>query len=185
MRAAITPEGEVAGDVIVVAAGAWSPVLTRTIGLDLPIEPSRGQIVVTEPLPPLIRCTIKSTHHIYVRPTRRGNHVIGSISERVGFNKRLTPDRLNAYVKEGAHLVPSLNNVRVLRAWSGLRPLTADGQPILGEIEGYEGLIVAAGHSRTGVTFSASTSKMVADLITTGSAGYPLEPFSARRFTAA
>lgn len=184
VRAAVTPVGEVTGDWLVVAAGAWSPGLTRTIGLDLPVEPSRGQIVVTEPAP-LHRTTIKDTGHIYVCPTERGNYVIGSMTEKVGFNKGLTPDRLREYVREAAELVPALRQVGIARAWAGLRPLSPDNLPFLGPVDGYEGLVLATGHSRTGILMSAVTSKIVADVITTGAAGFPLEPFSATRFAGA
>ncbi len=182
VRAALTREGEVAGDLVVVAAGAWSPSLTRTIGLDLPIEPSRGQIVVTEPLPSLTRAVVKDTGHIYLCPTERGNYVIGSMTEKVGFNKQLTAHRLRDYVSEGAALVPALAGARVLRAWAGLRPLSPDNTALLGPVEGYEGLVLATGHSRLGILLSAVTSKIVADLITTGRADFPLESFNPLRF---
>lgn len=184
VRAAVTRDGEIAGDLVVVAAGAWSPALTRSIGLNLPIEPSRGQILVTEPMAPLSRRTIKNTGHIYICPTIRGNSVIGSMTEKVGFNKQLTPEKLREYLSEAAELMPSLRGVRILRAWAGLRPLTADNLPFLGPVSGYEGLILAAGHSRLGILLSAATSKIVADFITTGTASFPMEPFSATRFAA-
>ena len=184
VRSALTRDGEVAGDFVVVAAGAWSPLLTRTVGLDLPVEPSRGQIVVTEPAR-LTGRVIKNTGHIYVCPTARGNYVIGSMTERVGFDKGLTADRLRDYVSEAADLVPSLRSVRVLRAWAGLRPLSPDNLPFLGPVPGIDGLILAAGHSRLGILLAAATSKMVADLVTTGAADFPLEPFSATRFAPA
>jgi len=181
---AVTSEGEVAGDILVVAAGAWTPMLTRTVGLDLPIEPSRGQILVTQPQGPMIRTIVRDAGHMYVNPTARGNYVIGSMTERVGFDKRLTRARLRDYVAEAANLVPAVAGMRIARAWTGLRPLTPDSQPILGKVEGYDGLILAAGHSRTGICFSAITGKMLANLITTGDAGYPMDAFSIERLAA-
>jgi glycine oxidase ThiO len=181
---AVTRNGEIAGDLVVVAAGAWSPSLTQSVGLELPIEPSRGQILVTEPMAPLSRSTIKNTGHIYICPTKRGNSVIGSMTEKVGFNKQLTPEKLREYLAEAAELMPSLRDVRILRAWAGLRPLTADNLPFLGPVPGYEGLILAAGHSRLGILLSAATSKIVADFITTGTTSFPMDPFSTTRFAA-
>lgn len=185
VRAAVTADGEVAGDILVVAAGAWTPLLTRTVGLDLPIEPSRGQILITQPVPAITRTIVRDTGHIYVNPTDRGNYALGSMTEKVGFNKELTPQKLREYLGEAAELVPSLSDVRITRAWAGLRPLTADSQPFIGHVEGYEGLVVAAGHSRTGICFSAVTGKMVADLITSGDAGHPLDLFDLKRFSPA
>ncbi len=185
VRAAVTRDGEVAGDFVVIAAGAWSPILARTIGLELPVEPSRGQIVVTEPLPRLTTATIKDTGHIYVRRTGRGNYVIGSMTEKVGFDKRVTLEKLREYVSAGCELVPALKHARMMRAWAGLRPLSADGQPILGPVDGYDGLVLATGHSRTGVFLSGVTGKAVANLITTGQAGFPIDPFKFSRFAGA
>ena len=182
MSAALTHDGEVAGDVVVMAAGAWSPLITRTIGLDLPVEPSRGQILITEPVPPIIRRTVKNTGHIYILPTARGNYVIGSMTERMGFNKQLTPERLREYVQEAIDLVPELEKARMMRSWAGLRPLSPDNQPLLGEVDGYSGLILATGHSRLGILTSAVSGKMVADLVTTGKTDFPLEPFRPGRF---
>ncbi len=181
VRGALTSCGEFAGDVVVVAAGAWSPALLRTVGMDLPVEPSRGQIVATEPLPVITRRIVRDTGHIYVRRTARGNYVIGSLTERVGFDKSLTPEKLRDYVKEGATLIPALRDVKVLRAWAGLRPLSPDNLPFLGPMPGYDGLVLATGHSRTGVGFSAVTGRMVADQIATGKTAFPMEPFSVTR----
>ena len=182
VRAAVTSAGEVAGDVVLVATGAWSPQLARTIGLDLPVEPSRGQIVVTEPLPAVTRTVVKDTGHIYVCPTRRGNYVIGSMTEKVGFNKSLTAEKVREYVAEGAALVPALRRAKVLRAWAGLRPLSPDNTAILGPVEGYDGLALSTGHSRLGILLSAFTAKLVSDWITTGKTDFPLAPFSLARF---
>ncbi len=182
VRTAVTRDGEVAGDLVVVAAGAWSPALTRTVGLELPVEPSRGQIIVTEPLPTPIRASVRDTGHTYVCPTERGNCVIGSVTERVGFDKQLTANRLRDYAREGAALVPALTGARVMRAWAGLRPLSPDNMALLGPVEGYEGLVLATGHSRLGILLSAVTCKMVADLITTGESDFPMEAFNPLRF---
>ncbi len=180
--AAVTRDGEVAGDLVIMAAGAWTPLLTRTIGLDVPIEPSRGQLLITEPRQELTSLTVKNTGHIYLCPTIRGNRVIGSMTEKVGFNKRLTPEKLSEYLREAQELVPALGQAKILRSWAGLRPLSPDNLALLGPVPGYEGLIMASGHSRLGILYSAVTSKMVADLITTGHADFPLEPFNPLRF---
>ncbi len=182
VTAAVTRDGEVAGDVIVLAAGAWSPQLARTIGIDIPIEPSRGQILVTEAQGPLSRTIVKDTGHIYICPTARGNYAIGSMTEKAGFNKQVTPAKLQEYLREGARLLPALKGVRIIRSWAGLRPLSPDNMAILGPVEGYEGIVMAAGHSRLGILLSAVTSKIVSDLIVKGSADLPLEKFSASRF---
>jgi glycine oxidase ThiO len=185
VRAATTRDGEVAGDVIVMAAGAWSPMLTRTIGLDIPVEPSRGQILITEPLPPITRRAVKNTGHIYLLPTGRGNYVIGSMTERVGFNKQVTPDRLREYLEEGVELLPALKGVRIMRTWAGLRPLSPDNQPLLGEVAGCDGLILATGHSRLGILTAAASARIVADLVVRGETDLPLDPFRLDRFAAA
>lgn len=183
VRAALTRDGEVAGDVIVVAAGAWSPLLTRTIGLEIPVEPSRGQVLITEPLPPITRCIVKNTGHIYLVPMARGNYLIGSMTERVGFDKQVTPERLRDYAAEAGSLVPAMREAKIMRTWAGLRPLSPDNQPLLGRVEGCDGVILATGHSRLGILTSAVSGKMVADLVVRGETDMPLEPFRPGRFS--
>ncbi len=180
----LTTDGEIGADVVIVAAGAWSPALLRSVGLDLPVEPSRGQILVTEPVPPITTRTVRDTGHIYVRCTTRGNYVIGSLTERVGFNKQLTPDKLRDYVREAVSLIPALAQVRIARAWAGLRPLSPDNNPFLGPVPGLDGLLLATGHSRTGIGFSAVTSRMIADVVLERKASFPLERFSISRLQA-
>lgn len=181
VRAAVTADGEVAGDVVVLAAGAWSPLLARTLGIEIPVEPARGQVLATEPVP-LHRATVKDTGHIYICPTRRGNYAIGSVTEKVGFNKQLTAERLHEYAREAIGLVPAFRGVGMIRAWAGLRPLSPDNLPLLGEVPGHEGLVLATGHSRLGILLSAATCKIVSDLITGTVPEFPLEPFSPTRF---
>jgi glycine oxidase len=183
--AVVTRDGEVAGDLVVVAAGAWTPLITRTIGLDLPIEPSRGQMFITDPVPVLSPMTVKNTGNLYLCPTVHGNRIIGSMTEKVGFDNRLTMERLGDYAREAEHLVPALGQAKILRAWAGFRPLSPDNQALLGPVPGYDGLVMAAGHSRLGILYSAVTAKMVADLIVSGRTDFPMGPFNPLRFAAA
>jgi glycine/D-amino acid oxidase-like deaminating enzyme len=84
----------------------------------------------------------------------------------------------------GTRLLPAIASARFESAWSGLRPGTPDGLPILGA-SALRGLFFAAGHFRNGILLAPATARRMADLIVDGRGAEGLAPFSALRFSAA
>ncbi len=181
VTAVVTDRGRIRTEAVVLAAGAWSPALAATVGVRLPIEPSRGQMLVTEPVPPMVRHVIMG-HEPYVRQSPYGQLLIGSIPERVGFNKATEVPVLAEFAAGAIGLMPCLGGVPVIRSWAGLRPRAEDQVPIIGEAPGVRGLFVAAGHFRNGMGQAPATGAAIAELIR-GRPGYPwLEAFDPGRF---
>jgi len=109
--------------------------------------------------------------------------LLGSTAEHVGFRKGVTAGAVRVLVTAGTRLLPSLSSARFESAWSGLRPATPDGLPVLGPAS-LQGLFFAAGHFRNGILLAPATARRMADLIVGGRGADALAPFSADRFLA-
>lgn len=179
-----TKEGALRADHVVNAAGVWAPELVAPYGLDLPIKPRRGQILVTEPLPLMLRhvllcaCYLIAKHHpeeldpterqhrlgvgLAMEQTAHGGLLIGSTREFAGFDRRTTLAGIEAVAQHARRIMPALATVNIIRTFSGLRPYTPDGLPILGPVAELPGLIMAAGHEGDGIALAPVTGKKVA-----------------------
>jgi glycine oxidase len=170
-----TDEGPVAAAQTVNAAGAWA-------GFDadfpVPVEPVHGQIVEVESAAPAL-ATVVESRDVYVVP-RGGSWLLGSTAERIGFEKRVTAGTVARLIAAAARLLPALENAAFLRAWSGLRPGTPDGLPVLGRGP-LPGLYLATGHFRNGILLAPVTALAIADCLA-GSGARDLSPFALGRF---
>jgi glycine oxidase len=176
----------------ILAAGAWSNLLTlptppgaKPLADLLPINPVRGQIVLLKcdapPFKPVI-CKGK----IYLVPRRDGHVLIGATEEHEsGFDKRNTPHGVHWLATEAMQLVPSLESASVVATWAGLRPASPDLRPYIGPAPGYQNLLAATAHFRSGLTQAPETARIITSLITTGASlhdltltapGRPLKP---------
>lgn len=171
-----------AADHVVLAAGAWSPGLAATLGIGLPVEPGKGQMLTTQPLPP-ITTRVMNSSGAGVRQDRNGVAFIGSTLEFVGFDKTVSKVAVTELLCDAMRVVPALRQARVHTAWAGLRPMTPDQIPIIGEASGIANLWLATGHSRTGLSYAAATGRAIADLVTHGNTALPIEHFRLDRFT--
>jgi hydrogen cyanide synthase HcnC len=168
---------------VVNAAGAWAGRLAATAGLALPVFPVRGQVVLTEALPPTLNACL-STSVCYLLQKKHGEVLIGSTTERADFDVGVTPPAIRTLCRGAARAVPLLGRVRVKRVWAGLRPGTPDELPVLGPAEGVDGYCNAAGGFRTGIVAAPLTGRVVAEWVCGENRCYPCEPFSMSRFKA-
>jgi glycine oxidase len=173
-----TDAGPIEAEAVVDAAGAWAAFEGR-LPLSLPVQPVRGQIVelslAGRPLE-----TIVSSDDVYIVPRPDGTVLLGSTVELVGFHKAVTAGAVGRLIAAAARLVPAVGSARFVTAWSGLRPGTPDGLPVLGASP-VPGLFFAAGHFRNGILLAPATARILADLLTGGPAR-DLSPFSVERF---
>jgi glycine oxidase len=173
-----TDAGPVEADATVDAAGAWAS-FSGQIPLPLPVAPVRGQIVrvaLDEPLP-----TMVASDEVYLVPRADGTVLVGSTVEHVGFQKAVTAEGVERLLGAARRLVPDLASGRFVDAWSGLRPATPDGWPVLGSSP-IRGLFFAAGHYRNGILLAPATARHVADAIC-GTGTRDLTAFSIERFS--
>jgi len=163
-----TCRGDLTAGVTVLAAGAWSGRLCPELARRVRVYPVRGQVVLLEQHPSPVR-TIVKYRKCYIVPRRDGKLLVGATEEHeAGYDARPTAEGMHSLLEQARDLVPALARARVLAVWAGLRPGTPDRKPLLGPVPGFEGLIAATGHFRTGLILAPVTAQIVRDLILHG-----------------
>ncbi|OGK80987.1 MAG: hypothetical protein A2X52_09325 [Candidatus Rokubacteria bacterium GWC2_70_16] len=152
-------------------------VLERLVGLDVPVRPQRGQILVTEALPPLLRHP-----SVPARQARSGTLLLGATHEEEGFDAGSTAAGICRVAASTRRYFPFLARVAVLRAWGALRPLSPDGLPILEQPAGWPGLFLVTSHS--GITLCPAVGRAVAEWVRVGHRPSGLPFFDRVRFRA-
>lgn len=160
---------------IVISAGLGTVGLAKQVGLDLPIQPERGQVLVTERLDPFLPYAGSG-----LRQTADGTVMIGATKDHVGFDTSTTEDAAADLCRKTIRIVPALAGVKLVRHWAGLRIMTPDSYPIYAESPSRPGAFVAVCHS--GVTLAAFHAEQFAAAIAAGSLPDSLSPFHQRRF---
>ena len=159
----VTDLGPISAPVVAMAAGIHTPALAEKAGLRIPAMAKRGQIVTTEPLPPLLPIPVGQ-----LRQVAWGSVIIGSIYENAGYTRDTEVPTLASLASRALRIFPALAGVRAIRFWSGLRPWPADGLSIIGRAPGVEGLYVAVTHS--GITLAPVIGIALSELVVDGSA---------------
>ncbi len=193
-----TTRGSFCAELVINAAGVSAPAIAEMLGLRLPIRPRRGQLIVTEVSRPLLsRCLISARYLAAkfdpetgaggdegssMEQTGKGNFLLGSTREFVGFDRSTTLAALRRISAGACRILPALSGLRAIRSFAGLRPYTPDGLPLVGPVERVPGLFVAAGHEGDGIALAAITGKLVAQWVSTGRTEIPLDAFSPDRF---
>jgi len=192
---------------VVNATGAWANDVCRLIGLELPIKPRKGQVLVTEQLPALGSTNVWSAQYIVskLKPgaaaseagapsaaarfglgfaftgTHNGNYLIGSTREDAGFNTATDPEALDLIAAQALRFFPVVKDAHIIRSFAGLRPSTHAGMPFLGEVPGRAGFFMAAGHEGDGIALSPVTGRLVADLVCGKRPEFDTSPFAVGR----
>ena len=178
-RGVETSTGPIDAGCVIDAAGAWA-AFDSALPAPVPVEPVRGQIVALR-MPGRALPSVVETDDVYLVPRPDGTVLAGATIERVGFQKEVTAGAVHALAGAAIRLVPVLARARFLEAWSGLRPGTPDGLPLLGRTAAVRDLFFAAGHYRNGVLLAPVTARVIADLVA-GTQTRDLTPFSPDRF---
>jgi glycine oxidase len=161
---------------VVLAAGPWSGLFGEALGLSIPVSPAKGELLLVRPERRLPHRILYSKH-AYLIPTPRGEAILGTTTEFVGYDKRSTLAGAGAILSGVSQLVPTVGSATLLRAWAGLRPHTPDELPLLGRHPRIEGLILATGHHRNGILLGPLTGRLVQELILGRPPSIPLDPF--------
>lgn len=160
---------------IVLAAGLGITALAEQVGLDVPVRPQRGQIIVLERMRPLLAQPMTT-----LRQTDEGTVMIGDSHEDVGLSDEVGLRVLATIADRAVATLPALRDASVVRTWGALRVMSPDGFPIYAQSTKYPGAFAATCHS--GVTLAAVHATCVADAIASGALPDELAPFSAQRF---
>jgi len=155
---------KVLADRIVLANGAWSAGLLENIGLELPVSPVRGQMLLYKTPPEMIKHIILNQDR-YVIPRRDGRVLVGSTLEYAGFEKQTTATARAELEAEAQRIVPALADFPIEAHWAGLRPGSPDGVPFIGACPEAQGLYLNTGHFRYGVTLGPASAAMLTSII--------------------
>ncbi|MDH3387627.1 MAG: FAD-binding oxidoreductase [Gammaproteobacteria bacterium] len=160
---------------LIVAAGHGSRELGSQVGLQVPIFPEQGQVVVTEKAAPVLNYPTN-----YVRQTDAGNFLLGPSSKNAGFDTSTEPATLRDITANCVRAFPLLDDFRVQRVWAALRVMTPDGFPVYQQSDSHPGAFSFACHS--GVTLAANHALEVTEWVVRGDIPERYRPFHPRRF---
>jgi len=191
-----TSTGGLSAGLVVNAAGTWAGELAARAGLALPVLPRRGFIVVTEPLPRMIRHKVYTADYVanvasgsagleistVVEATASGTVLIGASRERVGFDRTSSMKIVGTLAAQAVRLFPVLAGVRAIRFYRGFRPYCPDHLPVIGSDARLPGLLHACGHEGAGVGLAPATGHLIAQIVTGQTAPVSLAPFDPGRF---
>ena len=174
---------------VVDAAGAWSPQIGKMIGIDVPVNPVQGQVLVTSAMPLTQFRYILDADWLnpsfdvagsYVQEAG-GNWTIGASKQDVCYSKTVTHEISTGLLSKAVDFLPFLRNAQVIRSWAGLRPnCYYDGLPILGNVRSCRGFVEATGVLE-GVKLAPVIGKLIAELIVDGRSSISLERFAYER----
>jgi glycine oxidase len=169
---------------VIVASGAWTSLIDFPGNLAdaASVAPVRGQMMSFADDARAFRHVVYSARG-YVVPRRKSNRIlVGATIENAGFENRATGAGLASLLQTAFEISPLFQKMSVGEIWSGLRPKSFDGLPLLGEFPENSNLYWATGHYRNGILLTPATAKLIAEEIRTGKKSEFLQPFNPVRF---
>jgi len=182
-----TPHETFHAPLLLNVAGARTREVAAMLGIDIPTRPFRHEIAVTEPLKAFLEPMVISVRHgFYFSQSLRGE-VVGGISmegETPSHTSASSPEFLFRYAAALRRFFPALGGARIIRQWAGSYDMSPDHRPIIGRVSGVDGYFHACGFSGHGFMLAPVVSKLLAELITTGSTSLPIDGLGLERFAA-
>ncbi|GCE82115.1 D-amino acid dehydrogenase [Komagataeibacter diospyri] len=178
-----TSRGRMVADSYVLSLGSYSPAMVRRLGLDLPIYPVKGYSltadIVNEKQAP-VSTIMDETFKIGI--TRLGERIrVGGTAELAGFSTKLRAPRRETLEHSVTDLFPGGGNIAGARFWTGLRPMTPDGTPIIGRTK-YDNLFLNTGHGTLGWTMACGSGRVLADIMSNRMPDIPYEDLGIVRY---
>lgn len=177
-----TSDGEFEADAVVVATGAWTPLLNRSLGCEIPIQPGKGySLTMARPtICPKIPLIFEECR-VAVTPWPSG-YRLGSIMEFAGYDTTISPHRIQMLRSGATQFLREPTAEPVVEEWYGWRPMTPDSLPIIDRCPTLDNVYLAAGHNMLGVSMATATGKLISEMINGQTPHIPIEPMSMRRF---
>lgn len=206
VKSVVTDQGEILTKAVVNCAGVWAPHVGKMVGIDIPILPRQGQILVAESTIPVGKRKIVEFGYMMAKfgssdykrnvspeiekygiamvfePTSHNNFLIGSSRAMVGYDTRVSIEIMRGLAERAIRFFPIMKNINVIRAYAGLRPYCPDHFPIVSPVEEVPGFYIAAGHEGDGIGLGPVTGKLISQMITGEETDLPVERMSFARF---
>lgn len=200
-----TSKGRILTELVINAAGPYAAHIGDLAGVNVPVQPRRGTILISEPIAAVVHGSLVCSQYIAAKhltevdstvpvppfgiglslgQTKSGNLLIGGSREFAGFNKIPSPEVVPEIARHTARIAPAIASVRIIRSMTGFRPYTGDGLPIIDYAPALEGYVIAAGHEGDGLALAPVTGQLVSDLLAgSGPTHHFLEALSVGRLT--
>ena len=164
--------GEVEAGVVVLAMGPWSGDASSWCNVNVPISPLKGQILRLQHGGDPVKTSIHyNGSYVVTKPD--GLTWAGTTEEMAGFDETPTTDARDKIMGDLLTMVPSMSDAQLVQQTACLRPLSADGLPIVGKVPGWQNLYLGTGAGRKGILWSTGMCHGLADLILNGSTEVP------------
>jgi glycine oxidase len=177
-----TEDDTFAADIVVLAAGAWSGVIDG-VQPRAPVRPQKGQILALDQVQVGVRHVLLTAGDPYFVPRCDGRLVVGATREEAGWDASLTAGGVAWLLERAMAVVPGLRNSPIAEMWTGFRPLSADGLPMIGA-GALRGLYFLTGHGPSGISPLPGSVALLASLIVGEPPPMSPERFSPLRFSA-
>jgi D-amino-acid dehydrogenase len=167
----MTTRGELSADQVVLASGAWLPLLVSQLGVKIPLQAAKGYSL-----------TYRAPHHgprlpmlleearVAVTPLKETLRLSGTL-ELSGLDLTINRKRLKAIATQTYHFLPKLGKLDIKEVWRGLRPCTPDGLPVMGRLHPWSNVYVAGGHATKGMSLAPATGKYLSKILAGESIG--------------
>lgn len=206
VESVITDKGEFKTKKVINCAGVWAPSLGKMVGIDIPIKPRKGEILITEKTTKVVNEKIQEfgymmskfedinyerkvsklveKHNVafVIEPTLADNLIIGSCRAFQGYNKESNVEVMSALAERAIRFLPILKDVNIIRAYAGLRPYVIDHLPIVSEVEEVPGYYIAAGHEGDGIALSPITGHLMSQIVTGEKTDFDIDKLKFSRY---
>lgn len=177
VRAVIDQQGQRwHADQIVIASGAWSGQLAELIGLQLPVQPIKGQMILFKAAPRWLPSMIMH-RGVYLIPRMDGHILCGSTLENAGFDTRVDDQARQHLYHQAIELAPALAGLPIKDQWAGVRPAAPNGVPYIGRAPQFANLWVNAGHFRNGIVLAPASARLLREQMLGERPSLPINPY--------
>ena len=199
-----TDKGFIPCGKVVNACGVWSPEIGRMAGLEIPVEPRKGVILVSAPSFKFCNQKVQefgymiskfSNHEckrdpelekyevsFVIEPTDANNVLIGSSRNFAGYDISTEMEIIHVIAKRAIRFYPILKDLNCVRTYAGLRPFLADHLPLITQVDEVPGYYIATGHEGDGISMAPTTGRLISELIAGEEPYLDLTPFSFNRY---
>ncbi len=199
----VTDKGNFTTSCVINTAGVWSPYIGKLAGVEIPVIPRQGQILVTEAVQSLVGKNYAEFGYLAAKggkkrpgvtpemescgvafvtePTHAGTVLIGSSRQYIGMNIKPQLPVIQSIAKRAVHFFPAYARCNAIRSYAGLRPATPDGKPVISATD-VTGFYVASGHEGNGIGLSLVTGLLMQEMLCGLALSFDAGPLSLDRF---